>query len=46
MYQTLKSIAIIFCLSLSMTGCSTLMSGYDSVSDSVAGWFKSDEAKK
>jgi PBP1b-binding outer membrane lipoprotein LpoB len=46
MSKTIKSISIIFCLSFLMTGCSTLTAGYDSVSDTVAGWFKSDEAKK
>ena len=46
MSKTIKYLSVIFCMSFLMTGCSTLISGYDSVSDTVAGWFKSDEAKK
>jgi len=46
MSKPIKSVLIIFCLSFFITGCSTLMSGYDSVADTVSGWFKSDEAKK
>jgi hypothetical protein len=46
MSKTFKSIAIAFCMSLSLSACSTLSSAYDSVSDTVGGWFKSDDAKK
>ena len=46
MSKTIKIISIFFCMSFLMTGCSTLTSGYDSVSTTVGGWFKSDETKK
>jgi len=46
MSKTIKIVSIIFCLSFLTTGCSTLSSGYDSISTTVGDWFKSDEAKK
>jgi hypothetical protein len=46
MSKTIKSISIIFCMSMCMTACSTLSSAYDSASNTVSGWFKSDDAKK
>ena len=37
----------IYCLvSVTVSGCSTLSSAYDSVSSSVSGVFQSDDAKK
>ena len=46
MIQTIKSISIVFCMSFSLSACSTMSSAYDSVTDTVGGWFKSDDAKK
>jgi hypothetical protein len=46
MSKTLKSLSLIFCMSLCLTACSTLSSAYESASDTVGGWFKSDDAKK
>ncbi len=40
------SIAVLMLLSLGLTGCSTLTSAFDSVSDTVTGVFKSDGYKK
>jgi len=40
------SIAVLMLLSLGLTGCSTLTSAFDSVSDTVTGVFKSDGDKK
>ena len=40
------SISVLLLLSLSLTGCSTLTSAFDSVSDTVTGVFKSDGDKK
>jgi hypothetical protein len=46
MSKTIKIVSIVLCLSFLTTACSTLTSGYESVSTTVGGWFKSDEAKK
>jgi len=46
MSKTIKIVSIVFCLSFLTTGCSTLTSGYESVSTTVGDWFKSDDAKK
>ena len=40
------SISVLMLLSLSLTGCASLSSAYDSVSDIVTGVFKSDGDKK
>jgi uncharacterized protein YceK len=31
---------------LTLSGCSTISSAYDSTVDTVSGWFKSDDKKK
>jgi predicted small secreted protein len=46
MTKTIKSISIVICMSFCLTACSTMSAAYDSVSDTVGGWFKSDDAKK
>jgi hypothetical protein len=40
------SVSLLVLLALGVTGCSTLTSAYDSVSDTVTGAFKSDGDKK
>jgi hypothetical protein len=40
------SMSFIVLTALSLTGCSTLSSAYDSVSETVTGAFKSDGEKK
>jgi len=46
--RTIKSLSVVFLMlvGLSLSGCSTLTSAYDSVSDTVTGAFKSDGDKK
>ena len=46
MTKSIKSISIVFCMSFCLSACSTMSSAYDSVSNTVGGWFKSDDAKK
>jgi len=46
MYKSLQTVFIILFMSMSISACSTMTSAYDSVTDTVGGWFKSDEAKK
>jgi len=40
------SMSLIIMTALSLSGCSTLTSAYDSVSETVTGVFKSDGEKK
>lgn len=46
--RSIKSLSAVFLMlvGLSLSGCSTLTSAYDSVSDTVTGAFKSDGDKK
>ncbi len=46
MSKTVKSLSLIFCMSMCLTACSTLSSAYDSASSTVSGWFKSGDAQK
>ena len=48
MSKIFKSLSMSFLVlvALGLTGCSTLTSAYDSVSDTVTGAFKSDGDKK
>lgn len=39
-------LSVLMLLTLGLTGCSTLTSAYDSVTDTVTGVFKSDGDKK
>jgi uncharacterized protein YceK len=37
---------LVFGLLVTLSGCSTVTSAYDSTVDTVSGWFKSDDKKK
>ena len=42
-----KPLLIVVCaLLLTLSGCSTITSAYDSTVDTVSGWFKTDDKKK
>jgi PBP1b-binding outer membrane lipoprotein LpoB len=42
---SVKTVIALAFVALSLAGCSTLQSAYDSTVDTVSGWMKSDEKK-
>ena len=40
-----KTVIVLAFVALSLAGCSTLQSAYDSTVDTVSGWMKSDDKK-
>jgi uncharacterized protein YceK len=43
--SSIKHLAVAIALSLSLSGCASIQSAYNSTMDTVSGWFKSDDKK-